>query len=235
MLGQRIARQNAIFTKETFLFFRALAKNNCKPWMDENRDRYKRHVVEPLRQLLDALIPVAQKLHSEFILSGRTGDNFSRINRDIRFASDKTPYYTHMYFFLSCRKTRGTSDGQLYVGISADATTVGFRIYREGHDSTMARVCLPRAAENLAWLERQRKKFARKYESYWYASEKGKWTKHSGWPCDAKEWKRAKGWIVRKCFEPSAAMRPSFVREVERSFRELFPLYAFSCLPDWQP
>lgn len=203
--------------------------------MDENRDRYKRHVVDPFRRLLEALIPAAQKLHPEFTLTGRTGDNFSRINRDIRFANDKTPYYTHLYLFLCCRMARGTSDGQLYVGISPDGATVGFRIYREGRNSVMALVCLPRAAKNLGWLERQRKKFARKCESYWYSSEKGKWTKHPDWPRDAREWERAKGWIIRKRFKPSAAMRSSFVREVEEIFNEIFTFYSFSCLAEWKP
>ncbi|MGB6875831.1 MAG: DUF2461 family protein, partial [Candidatus Acidiferrales bacterium] len=92
-----VAMEQAIFGAETFRFFRDLGRNNSKAWMDENRDRYKRHVVEPFRRLLDALAPGAQKLHPEFCISGRTGENFSRINRDIRFAKDKTPYRTQMY------------------------------------------------------------------------------------------------------------------------------------------
>lgn len=203
--------------------------------MDENRTRYKQHVVEPLRRLLDALAPAALKLHPEFAASGRTGENFSRINRDIRFANDKTPYYNHMYLFLSHPKASEGSGGQLYVGIAEDAATVGFRIYRESRESAMACFCVPRAMENLPWLGRQRKKFARKYESYWYSTEKGKWTRHSGWPSDAKEWKKAKGWIVRKRFAPSVAIRAGFPGEIQKIFHELFPLYSFACLPQWKP
>ncbi|MGB6481977.1 MAG: TIGR02453 family protein [Candidatus Acidiferrales bacterium] len=226
--------EQAIFGAETFRFFRDLGRNNSKAWMDENRDRYKQHVVEPFRRLLDALAPGVQKLHPDFCISGRTGESFSRINRDIRFAKDKTPYRTQMYLLFSHAETQGMAGGQLYVGLLADAVTVGLRMYYESRQSTMACVCLPRAAENLAWLARQRKKFARKYESYWYANEKGKWTKHSGWPRDAKEWKKAKGWIVRRKLRPSTALRPAFRREVEKTFRELFPLYGFSCLQRWK-
>ncbi|MGB7228333.1 MAG: DUF2461 family protein, partial [Candidatus Acidiferrales bacterium] len=80
----------SILSAETFRFFRDLRKNNSKAWMDENRPRYKQHVVEPFRRLLDALAPGVRKLHPEFCISGRTGESFSRINRDIRFANDKT-------------------------------------------------------------------------------------------------------------------------------------------------
>lgn len=224
----------AIFTAETFRFFRDLGRNNSKPWMDENRERYKRHVVEPLWCLLDALAPAAQKLHHGFCLSGRTGENLSRINRDIRFAKDKTPYYTHMYLFLSCSDAQDHPGGQLYVGVSAQAATIGFRIYHEGREGAVAFFCRPRALGNIDWLARQRKRLGRKFESYWYATEKGEWTKHPGWPRDAQEWKRTKGWIVRRKLAPSMAQRPAFRREVEKTFRDLFPLYCFSCLQDWK-
>jgi len=49
------------------------------------------------RALLAALAPAALKLQADFDTSGRTGVNFSRINRDIRFARDKTPYRPQMY------------------------------------------------------------------------------------------------------------------------------------------
>jgi uncharacterized protein (TIGR02453 family) len=230
-----MAQEEAILTRETFRFFRDLGRNNSKAWMDANRNRYKEHVVVPLRGMLDALAPGIQKLHPGFSLTGRTGENFSRINRDIRFANDKTPYYTHMYLYFSCAETTGMAGGQLYVGVSAEAATVGFRIYHESRESAMARMCLPRAAGSSAWLKRQQKQFAQNYDNYWYSSEKEAWTKHSGWPRDAGEWKKAKGWIVRKKLRASTAAHPAFRRQIEKTFRELFPLYSFSCLPKWKP
>lgn len=226
--------RDPILTAETFRFFRELGRNNSKPWMDENRERYKQHVVEPLRSLLDAIAPAAQELHPGFCVGGRSGENFSRINRDIRFANDKTPYYTHMYLYLSCGDASDHPGGQLYVGVSAQAATIGFRIYHEGRESALACVCRPRAIENGDWLARQRKRLGRKFESYWYATEKGEWTKHADWPRDAQEWKRAKGWIIRRKLKTSLAVRSAFTREVEKAFRDLFPLYCFSCLQSWK-
>jgi uncharacterized protein (TIGR02453 family) len=219
-------RSTAILTPETFKFFRDLARNNRKDWMDANRDRYQQHVVQPLRALLDALAPAALKLHAGFDTSGRTGANFSRINRDIRFAKDKTPYRPQMYLMFPDRADK--DGGQLYVGVMPDEVTAGFRIYGMGKESTLCSIARPRAAASEAWLRRQRQRLARKYESYWYSTEKGEWTKHGGWPSEPEEWKRLKGWIVRRKMKPAAATRAVFVADVSRVFRDLMPLFEFT-------
>ncbi len=100
-----MAPAKAVFTRETFQFFKDLARHNHKEWMDAHRDRYQSALVQPLRRLLEELAPAALELDPRFDTTGRTGGNFSRINRDIRFAKDKTLYKTHMY--LKCRTARG--------------------------------------------------------------------------------------------------------------------------------
>ncbi len=225
--------KGAIFGAETFRFFRELGRNNRKAWMDENRERYRAHVVEPLRALLDALAPAAQRLNPEFDVSGRTGRNFSRINRDIRFAADKSPYRTHMYLSFSDRRADGDG-GQLYVGVSPEAITSGFRIYGQGRDALLARTTRPRAVQHGAWLERQARRLGKKYDSYWYAAEKGEWTKNDGWPTRPEQWKKLKGWVVRRKMKPAAGTRPGFPGEVGKIFREVFPLYQFACAATWK-
>jgi uncharacterized protein (TIGR02453 family) len=168
--------KDSVFSQETFRFFRELGRNNHKPWMDANRERYRAVIVEPFRELLDRLTPAARKLNPRFALGGRVGENFSRINRDIRFARDKSPYRTQMYLFFA---EPGGEGGQLYVGLSAETVTCGFRVYSEGRTSPLVQVGRVRGRENPAWIERQRRRLA-KYESYWHANEKGEWTKYKG-------------------------------------------------------
>jgi hypothetical protein len=98
---------------ETFRFFRELGRNNSKAWMDENRERYQSAVVEAMRGLLAQLTPAALKLYPGFDVCGRTGVNFSRINRDIRFAKDKTPYRPQMYLFFPDGAERRIQEGFL--------------------------------------------------------------------------------------------------------------------------
>src|SRR5215467_3271820 len=53
-----MAPAQAIFSKETFRFFKDLGRHNKKTWMDANRDRYKEVVAKPFRALLEELSPV---------------------------------------------------------------------------------------------------------------------------------------------------------------------------------
>jgi uncharacterized protein (TIGR02453 family) len=229
-----MASTKAIFTNETFRFFKDLARHNRKEWMDKNRERYQTAVVRPFRQLLEELSSSALDLNSNFDTSGRTGPNFSRINRDIRFAKDKTLYKTNMYLKFSVPPPVKRETGQLYVGLSADTVTAGFRIYSDGKrkESTIALIAELRALEDSAWVAKQKKRLGRKYESYWYTNVKGEWTQHNGWPTTTEDWKKILAWIVRRKFTPTAATRAAFLNDAGKVFRDLYPLLEFTSLPD---
>jgi uncharacterized protein (TIGR02453 family) len=231
-----MSARGSTITPATLRFFRELSRHNRKEWMDANRERYRSDVVQPFRALLAALAPAALKLHPGFDISGRTGVNFSRINRDTRFANDKTPYRTQMYLTFPDPAAADEGTTQLYVGISAEAVTAGFRAYAMGSakKSRLTQVVLSRVASHPEWLVRQKKRLGRRYESYWYSTEKGEWTKHAGWPVELAEWKKLKGWVVRRKFPPSAAARTTFVGDISRLFRDVYPLFSFVSSPQWK-
>ena len=79
------------FAPETFSFLKTLKSNNTKNWFDEHKADYQRFVKKPA----DAFrADVAQKL------AEMTGHEINskqfRINRDLRYSKDKTPYNTHI-------------------------------------------------------------------------------------------------------------------------------------------
>jgi uncharacterized protein (TIGR02453 family) len=228
-----MAKPAPVFTRETFRFFKDLSRNNSKPWMDANRERYQSSLVHPFRRLLEELSPDVLKLDSCFEASGRTGPNFSRINRDIRFARDKTPYKTQMYLKFSVPVPDNGETGQLYVGLSADTVTAGFRIYSGGKrkESVLALIGQVRVQADPGWVSKQKRRLGRRYESYWYTTEKGEWTKHSGWPVAPEHWNKILAWIVRRKLSPAAAMRASFPSEIAKVFRGLYPLLRYTSLP----
>jgi uncharacterized protein (TIGR02453 family) len=219
--------------RETFRFFRDLARNNRTEWMEANRDRYKQSVVQPLRALCEELTPDVLRLNPRFDCSGRSGANFSRINRDTRFANDKTPYRAQMYLKFAVPFPGKAESGQLYAGFTADAVTAGFRIYSgsKRKESALAQVAEPRVEANPRWLAQQKKRLSRRYESYWYSTEKGEWSKHFGWPA-GEDWRKVKGWIVRRKLSPTAATRAGFPRELSKVFRDVYPLLRFTSLRD---
>ncbi|HLK04789.1 MAG TPA: DUF2461 family protein [Candidatus Acidoferrum sp.] len=220
-----MAARQGIFSKDTFQFFRDLKKNNHKDWMDAHRDRYQAAVVQPLKKLLEEMAPTVLDLDHRFETTGRRGANLSRINRDIRFAKDKTLYKTNMYLKFSAPLGGEMESGELYVGIAADSVTVGFRVYAtpKRKQSPIALIAEPRLAKNPKWLAQQKAKLGRKYDSYWYSTVKGEWTKNSGWPTN-ETWPKLQGWIVRKKLSPAAALRASFPNDIAKIFRDVFPV-----------
>jgi uncharacterized protein (TIGR02453 family) len=83
------------YLNEDFLnFFKALESNNSKEWFDENRKHYEKAVKKPFKNLALELCKALQPYYPNVDLSNNF--SISRINRDIRFSADKTPYKDHM-------------------------------------------------------------------------------------------------------------------------------------------
>lgn len=84
------------FTDETIRFFLDLRFHNSTSWFHENHDRYRREVVAPFYALIEDLAPAA--LEADRGIEIRPHKCLSRINRDIRFSKDKSPYRDHLWF-----------------------------------------------------------------------------------------------------------------------------------------
>ena len=117
------------YTDETFEFFMAIKFNNNMEFFHSNHDWYVRAVREPSLQLAAALSDVVEKMDDD--LERRPNKVVSRINRDIRFSRDKSPYRD--YIWLAFRKPgvpHGTTLG-VYFDISADGASYGMGFYDE--------------------------------------------------------------------------------------------------------
>src|SRR5262245_849613 len=82
--------------KDFFAFFKELAKNNERPWFEENKQRYKESVVAPLSDFIAAMAPRVAKVSKYITVDPRpNGGSMFRIYRDVRFSKDKSPYKNH--------------------------------------------------------------------------------------------------------------------------------------------
>ena len=81
----------AFFTPDFLQFFIELAPNNHKDWFDLNRKRYEKSVKEPFKDFVEHMIKGIAKTDASF-KDLEAKDCIFRINRDIRFSKDKTPY-----------------------------------------------------------------------------------------------------------------------------------------------
>ena len=80
----------AWFTPDFNAFFKELAKNNNKEWFDANRKRYEASVKEPFHAFVAEAIKRIAKHDKAIRIDPK--EAIFRINRDIRFSKDKTPY-----------------------------------------------------------------------------------------------------------------------------------------------
>jgi uncharacterized protein (TIGR02453 family) len=86
----------AYITPELFSFFRELKENNNRDWFEANKQRFEGQVREPLLQFINDFGLRLAEISPYYLADARkSGGSLFRINRDIRFSADKSPYKTH--------------------------------------------------------------------------------------------------------------------------------------------
>lgn len=108
-----------MFTEEYFEFFIELTMNNTKTWFDENRNTYEKTVRPLFLQFAQQTQQQLAHLNPNFA-TGDIRKSMFRINRDIRFAKDKTPYKTFMSVIFSPHDSKSMQAGGLYVEIGPE-------------------------------------------------------------------------------------------------------------------
>lgn len=86
-------------TNELFLFLEELQANNRKDWFDGQKKRYD----GLKKQVLDWLSPTIETMRTVDLTLPEINpkDCMFRINRDVRFSADKSPYKTHIGLSIS--------------------------------------------------------------------------------------------------------------------------------------
>ena len=126
------------FPKGFFQFFKELAKNNERPWFEENKERYKAVVVAPMSDFITAMSPRLAKISKHFVADPRpNGGSMFRIYRDVRFARDKRPYKEHAACQFRHRFGRDVHAPGFYVHIAPDEVFFGGGLWMPGADSLL--------------------------------------------------------------------------------------------------
>ncbi len=90
-------------------FLRQLQKNNQKAWMDEHRDLYE--AAKDTFKNLVAYLLAEMSVADEGLLGLQPKDCIFRVNRDIRFAKDKSPYKNNFGAYFSEGGKKGGQAG----------------------------------------------------------------------------------------------------------------------------
>ena len=112
----------SFFSEEFRSFFRELAANNNTAWFDENRKRYERAVRKPFVAFVEEMINRIGKQDPEVKI--KPSDAITRINKDIRFSKDKTPYHTYVGAIISPAGKKDKSVPGFYFQLAPDNLSV---------------------------------------------------------------------------------------------------------------
>ncbi len=115
------------FTKEYLNFFKTLAANNHKEWFDVNRKTYETVVREPFKVFIAAVIQAVQKIDSEVAIEAK--DAIFRINRDVRFSKDKTPYKLFNSAIISKTGRKDKSYPGMYIELNPERLAIYGGVY----------------------------------------------------------------------------------------------------------
>jgi uncharacterized protein (TIGR02453 family) len=127
-------------TPELFAFFRELKENNNRDWFEANKQRYEQQVREPLlRFIADFGIRLAEISPYYLADSRRSGGSLFRINRDIRFSKDKSPYKTAAGIQFRHELGRDVHAPGFYLHLEPDSVFMGVGIWHP-EPKTLAKI-----------------------------------------------------------------------------------------------
>jgi len=84
------------FSKDLPDFLRELEANNKKTWFDANRAAYEELYLEPAKTFVAAMAAPLAKVVPRAKAEPRVNGSIMRVNRDVRFSKDKSPYKPHL-------------------------------------------------------------------------------------------------------------------------------------------
>jgi uncharacterized protein (TIGR02453 family) len=229
MLAQRTLyfcpMQFSGFRPAALRFLRDLARNNRREWFESHRQVYEAELRQPVLALLDELDVRLGTLAPEIGVDAKR--SMFRIHRDVRFSKDKSPYKTHVAFWVSHRAL-GRSSGSavhggagLYFHIEPKRSLVAAGIWMPPAQP-LARI---RAAlvTDLAGFERARRTFRRQYgdlseEAILKRVPRGFRADHP-----AAHWLRYQSFTVSRPFKATDLRRADLPDQLARAYTPVIP------------
>lgn len=115
-----------MLSKDTLQFLDDLKANNNRDWFLDNKKRYeafKKDYQHLVADLLDAMKPLDPSLEMLEVKNCTF-----RINRDIRFSKDKTPYKSHLGIWLSSG-AKGLNRSGYYIHLENGSSFIAGGLY----------------------------------------------------------------------------------------------------------
>ncbi len=112
------------FSPDALSFLSGLKTNNTKEWFAASKAAYEVHLKEPGKQFAEAM---SLALHG--ITACDHDSKIFRINRDVRFSKDKTPYYAHFHVAFMPKEKVGQPP-MWFFGLSSQKLSLGCGVFQ---------------------------------------------------------------------------------------------------------
>lgn len=215
-----------MISKDTIKFLTDLKKNNNRDWFLANKPRYEQYKKEYqalIQQFLDVMVPLDQSLrHLE------VKDCAFRINRDIRFSKDKTPYKTHLPIWMSTGQ-KNTNLAGYYLHIEPGASFIAGGVYwPDADDLKKIRKEIAHFQEDLDKVIAD-KNFQTEFGDFDRTDENSLKTSPKGYEKDhpAIEYLKLKCFTATQKIDDKMLYEKDFVKKISKKLIALKPLNEF--------
>ncbi len=215
-----------MLAKESLQFLDDLRKNNNREWFQENKKRYevfKKDYHQLVSDFLDAMKPLDPSLE----LLEVKNCTF-RINRDIRFSKDKSPYKAHLGVWMS-GGTKGLNRAGYYVHIEKGASFIAGGFYSpEAEDLKKVRKEIAFFYEDLQEILND-KNFKKEFGSLDINENNSLKSMPRGYEKDhpAIEFLKLKSFTATQVYNVSEVLEKDFVKKMSQKLIALKPLNEF--------
>jgi len=214
------------FRPQALRFLRELTRHNRREWFEAHRETYETELRQPMLALLDELDVRLGTLAPELAVDAKR--SMFRIYRDVRFSKDKSPYKTHVAFWVS-HGALGRSSGSaihggagLYFHIEPRRSLVAAGIWMPPPPA-LARIRAALVADP-GGFERARRACGRHYgrlseEAVLQRVPRGFAANHP-----AARWLRYQSFTVSRPVKATELRRPDLPDQLARAYAPAIPL-----------
>lgn len=121
------------FSPFTLAFLRDLKANNTRPWFAEHRSEYQDHLARPLKALAGDLLSMLLEWDPHLVPA--PGRHVSRINRDLRYSNDKSPYWTNPWIAFRRPREDWYRTPTFFFEIHETGYSYGMNVYKPYADT----------------------------------------------------------------------------------------------------
>ena len=212
--------------KTTLKFLSQLAKNNDKSWFDENRKLYE----EARKEYMDLIDEVILQLKkSDPAIGEQTAkSSIFRINRDVRFSKDKSPYKTNFGASINAHGRKSMMPGY-YVHVEPGKSFIGGGLYMA--EPAMIKKVRQEIDYNFEEFQSILKSssFKKTYKDIYDGKDVKLSRVPQGYEKDnpAAEYLKLKSWIVMKEVPDEYMTDPKAASKIVKDLEAMQPLLAF--------